>query len=413
MSNYALSRLERIYLQNQTAFGVIPNSAGTATVANSNCCRHIKAMMDSSAGLLIRRDKTGSRTATQGILGRKNAKWSLEMSLAPNGTAGVIPDCDPVFQSMFGQAATVTSGTVAISGATNVSPIVVTATGHGLPIGGRAAGTITGVLGNTAANGTWVFNVIDANTLGLIGSAGNGAYTSGGSLSKATVQYTFVDTPLPTFAMYSFRQPSTESQRVAFGCVVSDANFTLGQDVATWTTSGECLWSAESSSFAGYDSIQKGGLTAFPSEPSTPVTNGGIIAGFTGRVVINGTSMVTIRTASIRYNTGAQSIKDLFGSYYPDSVEADERNVEVSFSLYEDDSTSIANLIALGESRTPVDIVLQVGTNPGSIAILYLKSVQMPPVNRDEQRRFILNVADSRAFGSSVTARDELTLWFL
>jgi len=42
---------------------------------------------------------------------------------------------------------------------------------------------ITGVVGNTAANGTWVVEVQTATTIALNGSTGNGAYVSGGTLA--------------------------------------------------------------------------------------------------------------------------------------------------------------------------------------------------------------------------------------
>jgi len=68
-----------------------------------------------------------------------------------------------------------------ISGASNASPISITDTAHGYTTGQTVL--ITGVGGNTAANGTWVITVVDANHFTLNGSTGNGAYTSGGTAS--------------------------------------------------------------------------------------------------------------------------------------------------------------------------------------------------------------------------------------
>lgn len=96
------------------------------------------------------------------------------------------PDATPAYRvhgpsgpldSVYGPASRVTSG-VAITGATNATPIVVTATGHGLVTGDVVV--ISGVLGNTAANGTFTVTSINANTFSLTTSVGNGAYTSGG-----------------------------------------------------------------------------------------------------------------------------------------------------------------------------------------------------------------------------------------
>jgi hypothetical protein len=67
-----------------------------------------------------------------------------------------------------------------VSGATNATPIVVTTTiAHGLQTGDKV--TISGVNGNTSANGSFSVTVASATTFSLDGSAGNGPWTSGGS----------------------------------------------------------------------------------------------------------------------------------------------------------------------------------------------------------------------------------------
>ena len=73
----------------------------------------------------------------------------------------------------------VTTKQTAITGATNASPIVITAASHGLKDGNAVR--IAGVVGNTAANGDWNVTVVDANSFQLVGSTGNGLYTAGGT----------------------------------------------------------------------------------------------------------------------------------------------------------------------------------------------------------------------------------------
>lgn len=80
-----------------------------------------------------------------------------------------------------------------VTNATNASPIVITSASHSLTSGQKA--TLSGVLGNTAANGSFVITVLDANTFSLNGSTGNGAYTSGGTW-KTTGLYEMAFTPL-------------------------------------------------------------------------------------------------------------------------------------------------------------------------------------------------------------------------
>lgn len=68
-----------------------------------------------------------------------------------------------------------------ITGATNSTPIAITTlSAHGLSNGNFA--TLTGVTGNTAANGTWNITVTGPTTFTLNGSTGNAVYAGGGSL---------------------------------------------------------------------------------------------------------------------------------------------------------------------------------------------------------------------------------------
>lgn len=68
-----------------------------------------------------------------------------------------------------------------VTGATNANPIqITTLAAHNLNSGDTV--TITGVTGNTAANGSFVVTVVDATNF-TIAIAGNGSYVSGGSFS--------------------------------------------------------------------------------------------------------------------------------------------------------------------------------------------------------------------------------------
>jgi len=75
--------------------------------------------------------------------------------------------------------------TLNITGAANASPIVITSSSHGLANGDQVS--ISGVGGNTAANGTWTVAGVTTNTFQLSGSTGNGAYTSGGIIRGANL----------------------------------------------------------------------------------------------------------------------------------------------------------------------------------------------------------------------------------
>lgn len=85
---------------------------------------------------------------------------------------------------------------LAISGATNATPIVITSATHGLSTGHLVL--IDGVTGNTAANGVFVVTVLTSTTFSLQdGSgnniAGNGAYGTGGFVIPLTLHEDLAD----------------------------------------------------------------------------------------------------------------------------------------------------------------------------------------------------------------------------
>ncbi len=90
-------------------------------------------------------------------------------------------DALPTFR-VYGPSGYLISGTAAfldsaaITGATTASPIVITSAAHGLTTG--AIVTVAGVLGNTAANGTFSITKVSGDTFSLDGSTGAGSYTA-------------------------------------------------------------------------------------------------------------------------------------------------------------------------------------------------------------------------------------------
>jgi len=71
-----------------------------------------------------------------------------------------------------------------LSDASNTTPIVITAAGHGLESSNLVL--INGVSGNTAANGQFTVTVLDGDRFELRGSTGNGVYTGGGTWTRIT-----------------------------------------------------------------------------------------------------------------------------------------------------------------------------------------------------------------------------------
>jgi hypothetical protein len=338
MPNYSISRQERVYLQVESAFGTVPNTTGTATLAGSNACRHVQAGLVPGVANYPRPDKTGTRSQVVGLLGRKSATWNLSQSLAGSGAAGTAPDCGPILQCLFGQAPTVVSST-----------------------------SVT-------------YNLTDPATI-------------------------------PSLNLWSFRTPSTLQQRVIVGGVVGEATFQLGQNVATWSASGTGIWCLDSDNFSTEDVTEKGGLTAFPTEPGSPVTNGNATVGFTGQATFDSNVIAEIQTATIRVRTGNAVATDTFGSYYPVLAEGEQRTIGIAFTVYDSDGTGIKDIKAKAITQTPITVTIQIGTIAGNIWTFTLNNVQVAqPTYDDSRNRFMCVFPESLAHASSITARDEVVL---
>ena len=111
-------------------------------------------------------------TLTSAILVRDTSDTPINADAAPSyrvyGPDGFVESGSASFKD---------SGS--ITGATQATPIVITSAAHGLTTGARV--TITGVEGNTAANGTFTITKLTADTFSLDGTTGNAAYTEGGT----------------------------------------------------------------------------------------------------------------------------------------------------------------------------------------------------------------------------------------
>lgn len=116
---------------------------------------------------------------------------------------------------------------ITVTGATNATPIVITlGAGHGLKDGDRIQ--ITGITGNTNANGKWTLSNVGATTATLVGSSGNGAF--GGT---ASVGVLCDRTPFMQGHSAVVKFGNTPGQAVFVGTVVVEGS---NDDGATWAS---------------------------------------------------------------------------------------------------------------------------------------------------------------------------------
>jgi hypothetical protein len=405
-----LSRLRRLYLQAQTSLLTIPNSSGAATMAVANYTPHTTFQPTLTTALLRSADKNGTRTQEVGVKGRSMVNWTLQGDLRAGTAADSLPPLDPLYTSVFGAAATVRAAAGdAITGATNATPVVITQVGHGFTSGDVVR--TSGIGGNRGANGVFVINVLTADTYSLLGSVGTGAYTSGGTSARSRVLYRLTDDVL-SFVAGHFSTPSGQQQTLTYGCVTRQLTMRLGQDVANINAEGMASHMLDSDTFGDEDVDLQAGLTAFPSEPSGSLpANGGIIAGFTGRAVINGSNVVYLNSAEVTIQTGNQLVTDNFGRYTPNESEGDLRLVSANVTLSKTDDAGAKAMWAAFKAKTAVDFIFQIGTAQYRTFVLQLKGVQIDGAADDEsQLRVRRNLTNCVATGSAPGALDEVKL---
>jgi hypothetical protein len=231
-------------------------------------------------------------------------------------------------------------------------------------------------------------------------------------VASTSVTYNLSDpNPIPSFSLWSFRTPSTLAQRVVSGAVVGEATFQLGQNIATWSANGTGIWCLDSDNFAVEDSTEQSGLSAFPTEPATPITNGNSTVGFTGAATFDGNVIAEIQTASIRLRLGNIVALDTFGSYYPVLAEGEMRACGLSFTVYDSDGTGIKDLKAKAITQVPITVTLQIGTIAGNIFTFTLNNVQIAaPTYDDSKNRYMCVFPESLAHATSITVRNECIL---
>lgn len=123
-------------------------------------------------------DPTTDDDITIGANGAGTYEVSIQSSFTNSGAASRLFNIVPCIDL---------SSTLTITDATNATPIVVTSSSHGLKSGDVV--TISGVTGNTAANGDWTAENITASTFEIFfldtsTSVGNGAYAGGGTVDR-------------------------------------------------------------------------------------------------------------------------------------------------------------------------------------------------------------------------------------
>jgi len=387
---YISSDLNRLYAALEPSYGSTP------APAPSNAFRVLKSTVELVQDYLQRQDKTGSRSYA-GVIpgGRRHGKFDVQAYLAPSGTPGSAPNMGPFFQSACGGSPEVFAGGTIAPGST-ASSILFTAP-HGL-----SAGQAVGY-----GKELRFVTVVPSSTAVTVDPPFSAAPTSG-TTASGTVTYPLGDTP-PSLSLFDYWSPSTAQQRILCGAAVDTMEVDVSGEFHQVKFSGLGQDVIDSITFA----TGQGGLSTFPTEPSSPTVSGTALAGHMGQIWLGPTpaKFATLSTAKLQVQNNVQLRGNEFGSQIPLAQLSGQRKVTFDFDVFELDDAATAALYTAAMSRTPITACLQLGTVAGNMFGVYMNAlVPQAPINDSSQKQLVWKFTGSRA--GNGTASGEIFVAF-
>jgi hypothetical protein len=236
-------------------------------------------------------------------------------------------------------------------------------------------------------------------------------------VSSTSVTYSLSDL-IPSLSIWSFRTDSAgtsnPNQRVAAGSIVQTAQFQMGvgQNIATVDLTGLSKVVLGSFDFTARgsagDTEGQCGLSAFPDEPGSPVGNGNAAEGFYGSLTIDSQVLTTIRTGTIKMDTG-NILSDVFGSKYKGCPIGGLRNFTFECELYDGSDTATKDLYSRAYDKAPITATMVIGNQVGNTWTYTLNGLQLAPYTYDDsQEAYTLKFSPARA--TSNAGLTEMTL---
>ncbi len=300
-------------------------------------------------------------------------------------------------------------GRVTLTGGKNLIPV---------PWKTGTKSTQPGILGRAAAR----FNVTSLPIIpsGTAGTVPDQDAVWAGIFGQAATSavYSFSDSTFAPFALIDYQHGvSTLTSQILYGCTPEDVTVRFNTDYLSMDMSGSGIYLLDSDNFANEDTTGKGGLSSFPTEPSSPTTTGSIIVGFTGSATFDSNVMsaatALIRGWTLRIRTGYRVIGDGFGDAYGQLQVGGAREVSMGFDFVDSDAAELVNLKVKAKQKTPLNITAVIGTVAGFIVTFTAKQFQLVYPEFTDQSDFVQTAfAESPAHATAVGSIDDLTVAF-
>jgi len=389
MSCYISSNNNRFYVALESMYGGVP------AITNQNRIPAVKLAARQVLEQTGRRDKTGSRTFP-GLPSsiRRRTAYQLSTFLTEWGNTSSPPAYGPLFQAAMGGSPLLWSGGT-VASATSTTAVTFSVP-HGLSAG-------QGVTNGSEIR--FVAGVQNSTTISL-----NAPFTQGLSASATmgpTITYPLAES-LGSISLFDYWDPSNAIQRVLCGAAVDKMRVKVNGDYQEFVFGGPAQDLLDSASFTA----GQGALTGFPTEPQIANFDYTIVAGHLGQVWMGVTEaeFLTVTQAELALDNSVDLRVREFGSDYARCIAAGRRSVRLGFTLFEMADQQTAALYQAARQRSPIGVMLQLGSQGGQLFGVYLPAtVPEVPEFDDSETRLQWRFQNSRAQG---TAGNELYVAF-
>ena len=237
-------------------------------------------------------------------------------------------------------------------------------------------------------------------------------------VAATSATYNLVGSGYLPFSLFGWANGfATLTNQAMWGCGISRITFNFNQAFLTMDVDGFCGDVIDSNGFAGLATSDKGGLTTYPTQPSSPSVAGSPIAGFGDGFTTTLSSQnieLKVRTRSITWETGLFPVNDVEGSTHNVDMVGGTRRVSLALTAFDDDSAALnAIKVACDTDGSTVNLTSVSGTVAGSKVTFNVNNIQPNSFNiRDNGDMVDFELPQSFANASAIGQENDMTVVF-
>jgi hypothetical protein len=213
---------------------------------------------------------------------------------------------------------------------------------------------------------------------------------------------------LPSVTLYDCWDSIAPISRTITGAAVDSLEISVSGDYHDFAFAGPAADILDAASFQPGNA----GLNSYPAEPAVGAFNYQGVPGHLGQFWLGEPvgQFFTLTEASIQIKNNVETRPCEFGSSFPTSIVAGERQVKSKFSLLAQDDAETSALYVAAKQRNCTSILLQLGQQQGQLMGIYMPNVtpEMPDYV-DSDLRLVWTFSNNLAQG---VADDEVYIAF-